>query len=399
MNIEITPNASKLIESLRYLTYTNETAIADIVDNSFDAGADEVKIAIDKEKGITIIDDGFGMDLDTMKQAIRLGSNTEKDHTDLGRFGMGLVTAGISMGRCIEVISKADGGEANKVVLDLDDIAATDEWRASQEELTEDEKKWFSKQNHATVVSVKKLDSIKQNIGSAAAKHLRRVFRGFLMAGKTITVNSEKLTPIDPLARDADDTEILYDDDIEINNTKVHIVVAHLDTDKSELSSKREDLDRIAINTTNQGFYVMRNSREIAAAETLGLYERHPSKNRFRCEISYTGNLDKEFGINFTKNKINMSQALADKIMAQVGPLITMIGKQGVRDSQVNKSDEISHDDAEGIIKRKKALLRTKTNWNESHKKPTPKPKPDDPKNVDQDETKKHHKRVNVKHI
>ena len=46
-NINITPNAGKLINSLRYLTYTNETAIADIIDNSFDAGADGVNVLID----------------------------------------------------------------------------------------------------------------------------------------------------------------------------------------------------------------------------------------------------------------------------------------------------------------------------------------------------------------
>ena len=47
-NIDITPNAAKLIESLRYLTYTNETAIADIVDNSFDAEANNVIVSIEK---------------------------------------------------------------------------------------------------------------------------------------------------------------------------------------------------------------------------------------------------------------------------------------------------------------------------------------------------------------
>lgn len=73
-NINITPNAGKLINSLRYLTYTNETAIADIIDNSFDAGADDVNVLID-DKCIIIIDDGYGMSQDIMKEAICASSN------------------------------------------------------------------------------------------------------------------------------------------------------------------------------------------------------------------------------------------------------------------------------------------------------------------------------------
>lgn len=398
--INITPNAAKLIESLRYLTYTNETAVADIVDNSFDAGASNIDVNIDKAKEIVITDDGCGMDLDIMKEAIKLGSDTEKGQSDLGRFGMGLVTAGISMGRRIEVISKVNGGTPAKVVLDLDYIAEQKDWKAVCEALSDEESEIFAHIEHGTRVKICKLDSVKTNIESAVARHLRRVFRAFLFAGYTISVNGRPIAELDPLAREKDDTKILLDEDIDMNGNKIHITVAHLDTSKSELGAKKEDADSIKISPSTQGFYIMRNSREIAAAETLGLFERHPSKNRFRCEICYNGNLDKEFGINFTKNRINVSQALADKIMAKVGPLLSMIGKQGERDAQVKKSEEINHDDAEGIIKRKKALLRTKTNWNEKHKKPVKQEKKpeDDPKDVDEEEKKKR-KREHVKHI
>ena len=39
-----TPNAGKLIESLRSIGYSNYSAIADLVDNSLDAHATNVKI-------------------------------------------------------------------------------------------------------------------------------------------------------------------------------------------------------------------------------------------------------------------------------------------------------------------------------------------------------------------
>jgi len=72
----ITPNAAKTIESLRHLTYTNVSALADIVDNSLDAGASHVWVTLTTKAdsdSITILDDGFGMDRDLLKARFRYG--------------------------------------------------------------------------------------------------------------------------------------------------------------------------------------------------------------------------------------------------------------------------------------------------------------------------------------
>ncbi|MBL8007397.1 MAG: hypothetical protein JNJ56_07685, partial [Ignavibacteria bacterium] len=45
-----TPNAAKLIQSLRHLDYTNISAIADILDNSIDAGASQIWVDIIPKK-------------------------------------------------------------------------------------------------------------------------------------------------------------------------------------------------------------------------------------------------------------------------------------------------------------------------------------------------------------
>lgn len=399
-NINITPNASKLINSLRYLTYTNESAIADIVDNSFDAGADNVNIFIDKDR-IIIVDDGCGMTPEIMNEAIKLGSDTEKEQGSLGKFGMGLVTASISIGRRLEVISRdlyADA--ASKVVLSLDHIEKTNSWEGITEPVEEEAEKMLERLGHGTVVKISQLDHLRNGAAAITATHLRTIFRGFLMGGKTITLNGELLTPIDPLNRDLDDTSILLDTDIEHSGEMVHIVVAHIDTQKSDNAGKKSDSNHIPLGIRTQGFYVVRNNREIAEAQTLGIYTRHPSDNRFRCEISYDGSLDEEFGINFTKKNIEMEQALKDKISAQVTPMINLIGRQGTRESQVKNAEKIDHKDAETIIKRKKAMLTTNTNWKEKRNKPTPKPKPEvKPEEENKEETEEEKKKRNRKNI
>src|SRR5437899_1999982 len=97
------PNAGRLVESLRHLGYGNYEALADIVDNSIDADAQNLKITIQQKNTqhqISIADNGHGMSRHVLDQAMRLGSMTERDHnSDLGKFGMGLVTASLSIAR------------------------------------------------------------------------------------------------------------------------------------------------------------------------------------------------------------------------------------------------------------------------------------------------------------
>lgn len=399
-NINITPNAGKLINSLRYLTYTNETAIADIIDNSFDAGADNVNVFID-DNDIIIVDDGCGMSQSIMKEAIKLGSDTSKEQGCLGKFGMGLVTASISMGRKLEVFSKTiDDDEPSKVVLDLDYIEETNDWVGISEPADKEETKILNRLEHGTIVKISQLDSVKAGIVPSLKKHLRLVFRNFLMAGREITVNSEVLTPIDPLNRDLNDTEILFDDDIEIMDENVHVVVAHIDTDKSDETTKYNDADHLKVSPTTQGFYIVRNNREIAEAQLLGIATRHPSLNRFRCEISYNGDLDDVFGINFTKNHVEISQALQDKISAHVKPLMSLVSNQAKRLSEAKAAEKISHSDAETVITKKRALLRTKNTWKEIRKKLTPKPVEEQPEEEKQKQKQKQKRdRKNIRKV
>src|SRR5258705_13802140 len=92
------PNPARTIESLRQLGYENYAALCDIVDNPFDAGAQNVYIWVNRVAGdfeIAIADDGSGMPGgpgNILDQALRLGSLTERnEQTDLGKYGMGLV--------------------------------------------------------------------------------------------------------------------------------------------------------------------------------------------------------------------------------------------------------------------------------------------------------------------
>ena len=80
--IDATPSAALLIESIRDIGYSLETAIADLVDNSISAGSKNIKILLindsDNKPFLSVEDDGEGMSEEELLSAMRLGSKDPK---------------------------------------------------------------------------------------------------------------------------------------------------------------------------------------------------------------------------------------------------------------------------------------------------------------------------------
>ena len=111
----VEPNPASIIESLRSIGYTMETAIADLIDNSITAQATTINIDSPfsgANTKIFILDDGIGMSEQTLVEAMRLGSTSaslKRSPKDLGRFGLGLKTATFSQCKRLTVITKHKG--------------------------------------------------------------------------------------------------------------------------------------------------------------------------------------------------------------------------------------------------------------------------------------------------
>jgi hypothetical protein len=124
-------NAKTALESQRESGYKHTAAASrEIVDNSFEAGADEVHVVFEKyqnpgrkEKvsGIAFIDDGSGMLPEMARYALTWGGGTHFDEPDfIGKFGFGLPNASINQTRRTEVYTRTSGDESfTKAVLDL----------------------------------------------------------------------------------------------------------------------------------------------------------------------------------------------------------------------------------------------------------------------------------------
>jgi hypothetical protein len=112
--VELRPDPHAL-ESLGR-NHSLETALADLVDNSIDAGARHVLIRFIRHQvrliGLYVVDDGHGMRPDTVDTAMTLGGRRAYGPGDLGRFGVGLKAASFSQAASLTVLTRAAGHPA-----------------------------------------------------------------------------------------------------------------------------------------------------------------------------------------------------------------------------------------------------------------------------------------------
>ncbi|WP_162242508.1 ATP-binding protein [Yonghaparkia sp. Root332] len=94
-------------------SHSFESAVADLVDNSVDAGARNVLIRFMRSDsvviGLRVIDNGSGMDSATLDSAMQYARTREYGAGDLGHFGIGLKAASLSQADTLRVYSSAAG--------------------------------------------------------------------------------------------------------------------------------------------------------------------------------------------------------------------------------------------------------------------------------------------------
>ena len=127
----------KHIEKQRSSGYKSTVyAIAEIVDNSIDAKADEIDIhfcertvqgnsSAERKRlsEIIVTDNGHGMSEDALNKCLTFAEGSGSDKGRIGTFGFG--NSSISVCRRVEVFSRIEGGSWHFVYLDVDEILAS----------------------------------------------------------------------------------------------------------------------------------------------------------------------------------------------------------------------------------------------------------------------------------
>jgi len=381
--VENIPNAAKLIQSLRHLDYDNLSAICDIVDNSIDAGASQIWVNIIPSKEgsverIEIADDGSGMFYETLDEALKLGSETDRNPAcDLGLYGMGLITASISLGRRLEVVTKSEGSDVIRGVQDIDSVIEQNRFVKTLEILKGkdvqgfenkllalerafkfrgDKNRQYDKIKSATTVVISKIDKCEWNKANGLSENLSRrlsqVFRKFIQAEKcAFYLDGKLLKATDPIT-DFEPT-VLTDELVKTEQGDIKIVVYELKDFGTEINKQK------GLNIPGQGFYVLRNNREIAAGESFLIFTKHNDYNLLRIEFSYPATLDSILSSTFSKQKIKLNQSIKHKVERICNPFIRQVRSKAKKKQKDNREKKEDFSEVEKFITQQSHLLKT----------------------------------------
>ncbi len=319
----IAPRASMLIESMRDIGYTLESALADVIDNSITAGAKTIDIFADTsaaEPAMAILDDGEGMGEDELLDAMRPGSRSpldERSMNDLGRFGLGLKTASFSQCRRVTVVSRK-GSRTTCARWDLDAVVAADDWLV---ELPEDidEIAWADRLGEqGTLVLWEKLDRLSESEGSPvdrenmvrrvdeAGQHLELVFHRFLAGERglkrvSMKLNNRALEAFDPFHSNHPATIPGPEERIRVKGHDVVIRAFTLPHHKKVSPAEWTRYEGRGGYLKNQGFYVYRAKRLIIHGTWFGLARQAELTKLARVRIDMPNQLDADWKIDVKK--------------------------------------------------------------------------------------------------
>lgn len=330
------PPADSMIESMRAFGYDLPTAIADLIDNSISAGARNVWLQFHwsgARSHISLLDDGCGMSHDVLVNAMRPGSRNPlepRDPRDLGRFGLGLKTASFSQCRRLTVASRPPDGKTAVRCWDLDYVTHHRQWRLLKtgSEVLEPYIKRIGSQSSGTAVLWEDLDRITpegtqfsddeaQSLfftrADAVRQHVAMVFHRMLEAprGLRIWVNGAQVAPWDPFLTREEATQQLTEAAVSIFGRRLNVrpfVLPHHSKITSEVHAAAAGPRGW---NAQQGFYVYRNKRLIAAGDWLGLgYQKEEHYKLARIMLDIPNSMDADWEIDVKKSRASPPPAI-----------------------------------------------------------------------------------------
>jgi len=331
------PFAPVLLESMRAIGYSFETAVADIVDNAISADASEISIRFSPYQPpyVAVIDNGSGMTSEELVSAMRHGSRNpleERGPRDLGRFGLGLKTASLSQCRRLTVVAKKSG-QVSAWSWDLDVVRERQDWvLVGYEEdhiLSLPHGRDLLEMDRGTLVLWQELDRIAPDDAGLdqaletkvdqARDHLALVFHRILnpkrgVKGVYLSINGLVVEPFDPYLLANSATQHLPVEEFQIDRQSILVspyILPHLSklTRKEiELAGGEEGLRR------SQGFYIYRNERLICWGSWARLTRQEELTKLARVRVDIPNTLDHLWTLDIKKSSAVPPESLKQNL-------------------------------------------------------------------------------------
>ncbi len=404
-------HVGRTLESLRNSDFDTLSAMGEVIDNSIQANAKNIRIRIKKKEvrknridltEVAFADDGDGMNREILSKCLQLGfSDRYNDRDGIGRFGVGMTLGAVTQCTRIEVYSKPRGGGWNSTYIDLNEMK--DKEDAIIQDPTPDEipREYADMiENYGTLVIWKNWDREDAKVEEMEV-WIGRTYRKFI--GKQIIdeannvidnpnqrhifLDDQEVSALDPLYV----TKTDYNDEVTKLETPITITESLHEFDrppkksvetseftirmsllpekwrqKSGTGNSAENRQRHV--PDNEGISILRNGREVFYGpipyyrikdDTSSHYKGFIDLDRFwGCEISFNADMDHWFSIKNIKVGARPLPELREKIEKEINPTIQEFRKE-IREfwkSEKNKerkgtSGEITGtDEAEQVI-------------------------------------------------
>ena len=332
MKIELTPpNVSSFIKSLRDIGYTFEVAVADILDNSISARANNVEIYCVESPHLVfcMLDDGKGMDEEGLREAMRLSSNdpdSSRGQNDLGRFGLGLKTASFSQCSLLTLISKSTQSQISAKQWNIDQVINLNQWALNSLNKKDIENiiqeagvfnlyEKLRNQKSGTIVVWQNIDRINANSLAlqldVLREHLSLVFHRFIdgevVKKVNFSINNSKIIGFNPF----------YNSDEQekhkpvVNKKDIWVQPYIMPSFRQVTKEVYNKYGTSSGYSRSQGCYLYRANRLIAQATWWRIIKNEDSNQLVRIKIDICNNQDKEWGVTVTKSGYGVTPPIA----------------------------------------------------------------------------------------
>ena len=395
------------ISSLRESDFDPCSAYGEVIDNSIQANAKNIKVEFnyltkrrsekrqsEKLESISFGDDGDGMDPQTIEDCLGFGFSTRyNDRKGIGRFGVGLTLAFLNQCLKCEVYSK----QKNKDwYYTFSDIRPSNKQKnlipkPVKQKPPKDLLSLIGK-NSGTLVVWKEHD--KQDFKSSQLIEefkiwCGRTYRKFIDRGVKISINGEELKTIDPLYIKLKNSkfpkdptsEVVFNESIEwpIDRDKakkegemgkifVKLTFLPVKLRKGKGDKHKQFADLMSernLGEDNAGLSIIRNDREVFYGVPYPWVKNLAFKNEDRFigfEVNFNAKFDKQFTVKNIKRGAlpvaELKQIISDKVKGVIQNLRPKIHHQWESyesQQEIKKREKgifTGHEDAEDVLKK-----------------------------------------------
>lgn len=356
-DIEVKMNAARVCYAISKIGYRPSSAIMDIVDNSVTAEATSIfiNLELDPDKTLakkdnvlsyTIIDNGKGMSDKEIINSLKLGSDAFYDARSLSKYGMGLKSAGLSLGNKISIASKKNGVLSHLYYLDFE--ALEESYKITKDSVSKignELHQTLESFDSGTIVLIEKC----QNRNSLSAKktiaeltdRLGVTYNGFIqnkkldlqvkysglkkpieVQGLDILFENIATKGFDPDKYEGKLPCKVLDETVKLTQTgeeelaRLKVVIfpqVQMSKNKDLTAEEKAQIKSYKIARENSGFFIYRNGRLVRWGDKLdGIVSR--DLIGFRASLEINTSHDEVLKVDVSKQRLDIPDEILDKL-------------------------------------------------------------------------------------